>query len=74
MSELIDNFYNTANQRDFQNVFLLNSLIGKLTGTAKIIVNIKNVTTWDDLKAVLHRNFADQRDESCLNRDLVMLK
>lgn len=71
---LIDNFYNSANQRDFQNVFLLNSLIGKLTGTAKIIVNIQNVTTWDDLKAVLHRNFADQRDESCLNRDLVMLK
>jgi len=51
LSELIDNFYNTANQRDFQNVFLLNSLIGKLTGTAKIIVNIQNVTTWDDLKA-----------------------
>lgn len=71
---LIDNFYNAANQLDFQNVFLLNSLVGKLTGTAKIVVNIQNVTTWDDLKAVLHRNFADQRDESCLNRDLVMLK
>ncbi|ENN74717.1 hypothetical protein YQE_08708, partial [Dendroctonus ponderosae] len=53
---LIDNFYNAANQLDFRNVFLLNSLIGKLTGTAKIIVNIQNVTTWDDLKAVIKMN------------------
>lgn len=34
---LIDNFYNVSNPLDFQNTFLLNSLIGKLSGTAKIV-------------------------------------
>lgn len=71
---LIDNFYNVSNPLDFQNTFLLNSLIGKLSGTAKIVVNIQNISTWEDLKSILHRNFADQRDEACLNRDLVMLR
>lgn len=71
---LINNFYNVSNPNDFQNTFLLNSLIGKLSGTAKVVVNIQNVSTWDDLKETLRRNFADQRDESCLNRDLVMLR
>lgn len=49
-------------------------MIGKLTGNAKLIVNIQNVKTWDELKDTLLRNFADQRDEVCLNRDLVMLR
>lgn len=59
---------------DFQNTFLLNSLIGKLAGTARIVVNIQNISTWEDLKSILHRSFDDQGDETCLNRDLVMLR
>ena len=71
---IIDSFYNLTTPQSFQNVYLLNSLVGKLTGQAKLIVNIQNVSTWDELKDTLRRNFADQRDEACLNRDLVMLK
>lgn len=71
---LVDNFYDNANPYNFQNTYLLNSLVGKLTGQAKLIINIQNVTTWDDLKDTLRRNFADQRDEACLNRDLVMMR
>lgn len=71
---LISSFYNAAEPDCFQNVYLINSLIGKLKGNAQLVVNIQNVTTWDELKNTLRRNFADQRDESCLNRDLVMLK
>lgn len=71
---LITQFYDNSDPSKFQNIFLINSLISKLTGTAKVVVNIQNVSTWDDLKATLRRNFADQRDESCLNRDLVMLR
>lgn len=71
---LIDNFYNAQSANDFQNIYLLNSLISKLSGQAKLIINIQNVSTWDDLKDTLRRNFADQRDEACLNRDLVMMK
>lgn len=71
---IISEFYDAAHPNHFHNVFLLNSLIGKLTGSAKLVVNIQSVTTWAELKDTLYRNFADQRDESCLNRDLVLLK
>lgn len=37
---LINTFYNNANLADFQNVYLLNSLISKLSGNAKLVVNI----------------------------------
>lgn len=71
---LIDHFYIPSDPTNFRNIYLLNCLIGKLTGNAKIVINIHNVTTWDDLKETLYRHFADQRDETCLNRDLVMLR
>lgn len=71
---LIQAFYDTNNPTKFENIYLINCLIGKLEGTAKVVVNIQNVSTWDDLKNTLQRNFADQRDETCLNRDLVMLR
>lgn len=71
---LIDTFYDVVNPQIFQNVYLLNCLVGKLSGQAKLVVNIQNVTTWVELKDTLRRNFADQRDEACLNRDLVMMK
>lgn len=71
---IITNFYDNANVNNFQNVFLLNSLINKLTGNARVVVNIQNVSTWNELKNTLRRNFADQRDEACLNRDLVLLR
>lgn len=71
---IITTFYDATNPNSFHNVFLLHSLISKLDGNAKLVVNIQNVTTWTELKDTLYRNFADQRDESCLNRDLVLLR
>lgn len=71
---IINSFYDVENPNSFHNVYLLNSLISKLTGNAKLIVNIQNATTWVELKDTLYRNFADQRDEACLNRDLVLLR
>lgn len=71
---IINSFYDAENPDSFHNVYLLNSLIGKLTGNAKLIVNIQNAATWAELKDTLYRNFADQRDEACLNRDLVLLR
>ena len=71
---LINEFYDQNNTASFQNVYLLNSLISKLSGNAKLVVNIQSVNTWQDVRNTLTRNFADQRDETCLNRDLVMLR
>lgn len=71
---IIDAFYVTNQPNNFQNVYLLNCIIGKLTGNAKLILGTQNVQTWEELKIILSRHFADQRDEACLNRDLVMLR
>ena len=71
---LINEFYDQNNTASFQNVYLLNSLISKLSGNAKLVVNIQSVNTWQDVRNTLTRNFADKRDETCLNRDLVMLR
>lgn len=71
---LILNFYDRENPQNFHNTYLLNSLISKLTGNAKLVVNIQNCSTWEELKQTLLNNFGDQRDESCLNRDLVMMR
>lgn len=71
---LIDTFYKANEPHNFQNVYLLNCIIGKLTGNAKLVLGTQNVNTWEELKLILGRHFADQRDEACLNRDLVMLR
>lgn len=60
---LINNFYDHSNPNKFENTYLMNSIISKLKGNAKIVVSIQNTATWEDLKTVLTRNFADQRDE-----------
>ena len=70
----IKKFYNKDDPSDFGNIYLINCLIAKLSGNAKIVVSIQKCSTWECLKDTLTRNFADQRDETCLNRDLVMLR
>lgn len=71
---IIDSFYIAQQPNHFQNIYILNCIIGKLTGNAKLVLGTQNVNTWDELKNILNRHFADQRDEACLNRDLVMLR
>lgn len=45
-------------------LYLLNSVISKLSGNAWLVINIQNVHNWNDLKATVTRNFADQSDET----------
>lgn len=71
---IISSFYDRQNPNNFLNIYILNSLVSKLSGNAKSVVNIQNCTNWEDLKKTLYRNFADQRDEACLNRDLVLMR
>lgn len=72
--QIIETYYDRVNQNNFRNVYLLNSLLNKLEGNAKVVVNINKVDNWDELRNVLIRNFSDRRDEACLNRDLSNLK
>ncbi|KAJ8977554.1 hypothetical protein NQ317_019129 [Molorchus minor] len=71
---LISHFYGPTNPNNNENIYLLNSLVSKLTGNARLVTNIQSVNTWEELKDTLTRNIADQRDEACLNRDLVLLR
>lgn len=42
-----------------------------------MIVGIQTIfimfISWVELKLILTRNFADQRDQTCLNRDIVLM-
>lgn len=71
---IIHSFYIAAEPNNFRNTFIINSIFNKLQGQARVVVNIQNVQSWEDLKNTLNSHFADQRDEQCLNRDLILLK
>ena len=71
---IIDTFVDREKHQNFLNIFILKSILNKLRGNAKTAVNINHVTTWDEVRDTLNRNFGDQRDEVCLIRDLVLLK
>lgn len=72
--QIMDTFYDAANPQAFLNTFIVNSIINKLRGNARIVANIQKTNTWDELKRLLIRNFADQRNEQCLSRDLHNLR
>lgn len=60
---LINQFYNKNNPENFLDISI--ELISRKTCvTAKLVANIQ--TTLQKIKGNLYRNFADQRDESCL--------
>lgn len=49
-----------------------NYLVSTFSDHAKLIVNIPNMNSRDDLKNVPYQNFANQRKESCSIEDLVL--
>ena len=70
---LLNQYWDTTNTACFQNHVLYLGLINKLRGRAKELVSIYGCTDWDSAKEVLITNFADQRNENSLTRDLVNL-
>ena len=71
---ILNHFYDRQNLSNFQNVLLMNGILNKLEGRAEEVVAITGANSWDDIKKTLIDNFGDQRDENCLNQDLVNLK
>lgn len=59
---IVNDFYDIKNVNNFLNTYIMNSIINKLTGTAKIVINIQNVHSWLELKQTLTNHFADQRE------------
>lgn len=71
---ILTKYYDVTNPDCFNNSMLLHQILNKIQGKAEEIVNINGVNSWEQLKSVLLKNFGDQRDENCLNRDLVNMK
>lgn len=72
---LLLHYFDTNNLANFQNTLLLNGILNKLHGRAEEIVAIHGATSnWHDIKNALLLHFGDQRDENCLNQDLVNLR
>ncbi|EFA12120.1 Retrovirus-related Pol polyprotein from transposon 17.6-like Protein [Tribolium castaneum] len=71
--DLLINTFSDPNQEAFINKFILTSIKTKLIGEAKLVTSSREINTWNALKVVL-QNFADQRDENSLLRDLMLLK
>lgn len=58
-----------------RNLLILNGILNKLQGKAEEVVAIHGATNnWNDIKNALLLHFGDQRDENCLNQDLVNLR
>lgn len=71
---ILTHYYDQANPNSFQNTLLLNGILNKLDGRAEEVVAIYGAKSWEDIKNALLQNFGDQRDENCLNQDLVNLR
>lgn len=71
---ILTHYYDDINIHNFQNILLLNGILSKLEGRAEEVVAINGTNEWDTIKNTLIQNFGDQRDENCLNQDLVNLR
>lgn len=71
---LLNHYWNAADAGCFQNHILTQGIISKLKGRAKEVVSIYGCSDWPSIKDVLIQNFADQRNENSLTRDLVNLR
>lgn len=71
---VLTQYFDVAQPNNFNNQVLLHSILNKMKGKAEEVVTINGVSSWNEIKQVLIKNFADQRDENCLNRDLINMR
>jgi hypothetical protein len=71
---ITEHFYDNDDENNFQNKIIFRTVISKLKGTAREIINISGAKNIDEIKKELIRNFSDSRDETCLSFDLNNLR
>lgn len=67
---LYENFFDQENLQNFQNHFLYDSILSKITGKAVDVVFSNNVQNYEELREVLISNFSDKRDFLTLTSEL----
>jgi len=72
--KLVNKFMNVTDPNDFQNEYLLSSLISKIKGTAAQTVHNTHISNFLDLKNALLNAYSDRRDVFTLGIELAQLK
>lgn len=72
--KLVTKFYNAQDPTDFQNDYLMDSLMSKVQGAAAINISACVINSWLDLKTALLNTYADKRDCYTLNFEMCELK
>src|ERR1700712_5537060 len=70
----LNSFYNLANENDFQNEYLMSSIMAEIKNEAALNIASYNIKNWDDLKSALLNSYSDKRDLFSLNIELCELK
>ena len=60
--KLVKKFYNTQDVSDFQNEYLMSSILAKIKGEAAVNIASCVINNWDNLKTALLNAYADKRD------------
>lgn len=72
--KLVTKFYNTVDINDFQNEYLMSSILSKIKGDAAVNISSCIISRWSDLKSALLNTYSDKRDIYTLNIEIVNLK
>lgn len=72
--KLVTKFYNTADPTDFQNEYLMSSILSKIKGEAAINIASSTISTFNDLRTALLAAYADKRDIYTLNIEMTEMK
>lgn len=72
--KLVNKFYNVLNPEDFDNEYLMSSILSKVKGQAAINISCCQIQTFADLKNALLTAYADKRDVYTLQIEMTELK
>jgi len=72
--KIVKRFYNVTDVNDFQNEYLMSSILAKLKGEVAINISSCIISNWNDLKNALINSYADKRDCYSLSIELTELK
>lgn len=72
--KLVKRFYNAENVDDFQNEYLMSSILAKLKGEVAVNISSCVISNWNDLKNALINSYADKRDCFSLNIEMTEMK
>uniref|UniRef100_A0A8D8Z523 Retrotransposon gag domain-containing protein n=1 Tax=Cacopsylla melanoneura TaxID=428564 RepID=A0A8D8Z523_9HEMI len=72
--DLVAHFYIANDAANFQNKFLMSSILAKIKGNAQLNLSSCILNTWQDLKTALVDTYSDKRDLHTLTIEMCSLK